>query len=269
MHGCRPFQTNGAFTNRDGLLHGPMKDQTTVDVDLEQQEGNWEFNEEVADNFDEHVRKSIPFYDEIQKRVIKISDWFLHGKENGNEHVYDLGCATGATIQNLVQYHGEAAPPYYVGVDINMSMLRKAQQRVKQYNNVNLRQSDVTNMSFSDATLILSLFTLSFVPEDDRLELLEQVHTDLDHGGGFVFVEKTRARSPFFQDIWNEEYWDFKLEQGLSESSVIGKAKTLRGQLRPVSVGEYESMLESAGFDRENVDIFFKWHPWTGFIARK
>jgi tRNA (cmo5U34)-methyltransferase len=136
---------------------------------------------------------------------------------------------------------------------------------------VNFIQGDLSDhISFSNATLVLSLFTLSFIPEGQRKLVFERIYNDLDYGGALIFVEKTRATSPLYQDVWNEEYWDFKSEQGLTDEAILGKAKTLRGQLRPLTVSEYETLLDEAGFDtEENVDIFFKWFPWTGFVARK
>jgi tRNA (cmo5U34)-methyltransferase len=149
-------------------------------------------------------------------------------------------------------------------------MLQKARERVGEHDNVTLVAADIADQTFPNATLVTSLFTLSFLREERRRALFERVYDDLDYGGAFVFVEKTRAASPFFQDIWNEEYWDFKAEKGLTEEEIIGKAKTLRGQLRALSLDEYEAMLADAGFDAErSVDIFVKWYPWTGFVARK
>jgi tRNA (cmo5U34)-methyltransferase len=150
-------------------------------------------------------------------------------------------------------------------------MLEKARQRVGGEQAVNLIQADIsTHMSFPNATLVTSLFTLSFIREKNRKKLLAQIYDDLESGGALILCEKTRARSPFFQDIWNEEYWDYKAEQGLQDDEILGKAKTLRGQLRPMTVTEYETHLSAAGFDVENnVDVFFKWFPWTGMVARK
>lgn len=246
-----------------------MEDKTSVDTGLEQTEGEWEFDEEVAEKFDDHVRKSIPLYEEVQTRVVKLSDWFLQSE--GEEYVYDLGCATGTTIQRLVERHGTSGPPQFLGIDIQAPMLEKARDRCDEYDNVNFIQGDVSNhLSFPGATLVLSLFTMSFVNEQHRQAVFDQIYDDLQRGGAFVFVEKTRASSSTFQDIWNEEYWDFKSEQGLTDEAILGKAKTLRGQLRPLSVEEYEELLADAGFDvDDNVDVFFKWFPWTGFIARK
>lgn len=246
-----------------------MNEKTTVDRDLQQEEGAWEFDEQVAEEFDDHVRKSIPLYEEVQTRVVKLSEWFLTGE--GNEQVYDLGCATGTTIQRLVEKHGTDGSPQFVGIDVQQPMLRKAREKCSEYDNVSFIQGDISNhLSFPDATLVLSLFTLSFLREHDRQRTFDQINDDLATGGAVVFVEKTRASSSLFQDVWNEEYWDFKSSQGLSDEAILGKAKTLRGQLRPLTVRGYEEMLADAGFDvTHNVDIFFKWFPWTGFIARK
>jgi tRNA (cmo5U34)-methyltransferase len=246
-----------------------MQEKTTVDGSLEQQEGGWTFDEEVAEEFDSHVRKSIPMYDQVQTQVVDLADWFLQSE--GDEYVYDLGCATGTTIERLVERFGSEGPPSFVGIDLQAPMLRRARERVGHHSNVDFLQADVSShTSFPSASLVISLFTMSFVREADRRRLVERIYEDLEYGGAFVFAEKTRARSARFQDIWNEEYWDFKAEQGLSEEEILGKAKTLRGQLRPLSVAEYEGLLADAGFDIErDVDVFFKWFPWTGFVARK
>ena len=48
---------------------------------------DWKFNKNVSNNFDKHVRQSIPMYDQIQKYICSLSEWFL--KDGSN--IYDLG----------------------------------------------------------------------------------------------------------------------------------------------------------------------------------
>lgn len=55
--------------------------------------GEWKFDEQVSQHFDTHVRKSVPLYEEVQKAVIEISEWFIRD----NSVVYDLGSSTGET----------------------------------------------------------------------------------------------------------------------------------------------------------------------------
>ena len=63
--------------------------------------GEWKFDEQVSQHFDTHVRKSVPLYEEVQKAVIEISEWFIRD----NSVVYDLGSSTGETISLLLQKH--------------------------------------------------------------------------------------------------------------------------------------------------------------------
>lgn len=63
--------------------------------------GEWKFDEQVSQHFDTHVRKSVPLYEEVQKAVIEISEWFIRD----NSVVYDLGSSTGVyTIEYIFVY---------------------------------------------------------------------------------------------------------------------------------------------------------------------
>ena len=48
--------------------------------------GEWKFDEQVSQHFDTHVRKSVPLYEEVQKAVIEISEWFIRD----NSVVYEV-----------------------------------------------------------------------------------------------------------------------------------------------------------------------------------
>lgn len=51
----------------------------------------WSFGGRVAENFTEHVRRSVPLYDEGHDLICRISDYFVQK----NSTVYDLGVSTG------------------------------------------------------------------------------------------------------------------------------------------------------------------------------
>lgn len=81
----------GYMRNKEGL----------VDDLITSIPGEWKFDEQVSQHFDTHVRKSVPLYEEVQKAVIEISEWFIRD----NSVVYDLGSSTGETISLLLQKH--------------------------------------------------------------------------------------------------------------------------------------------------------------------
>lgn len=246
-----------------------MKTTTNVDDNIDQKDSGWTFDDSVAEEFDGHVRRSIPYYQDIQHATVKLTDWFLHGVEG--ERVYDLGCATGETIAQLADYHEAGIPTQFIGIDEQPAMLSKANDKIPETTNSRLVNRDLTvEPRFPDATVVISLFTLSFLTEADRQTVFNAIYRDLDRGGALIFCEKTRATSAFFQDIWTEHYWDEKAGRGLDADQILGKAKTLRGQLRPLTVAAYLEMLDTAGFDTDtDVDTYFKYLPWTGIIARK
>lgn len=244
-----------------------MKNRTTVDTDIEQDDAGWEFDEAVAEHFDSHVRKSIPNYDAIQTQTVKLTDWFVRGEPQ--DHIYDLGCATGETLDLLAQRH-RGSDVTFTGIDVEEAMLAKARERLAHESNVTLTCDDLReDPRFPNASVVVSLFTLSFIPEADRAELLGRIYNDLDRGGALIFCEKTRASSAFFQDVFTEHYWDYKASRGLDDDQILGKARTLRGQLRPLTIDEYRTMLADAGFASENVEVWYRYYPWLGVVARK
>ena len=242
-----------------------MKSETNVGDEIEQTEGGWEFDDSVAEQFDKHVSQSIPSYRKVQDHVTKIADWFLADGER--ETVYDLGCATGTTIERLIETRDRSDPIRYVGIDEARPMLKQAEEKVGIYDTVRLVEEDLTvDPQFPNASLIISLFTLSFLSEGDRQRLLDAAYRDLDSGGALVFVEKTYPEHARFQAMFREHYFDYK-RQHFEPEEVVDKAKSLRGQLRPLSRSEYRTMLDRAGF--ENVEPFYQKYMWWGVIARK
>lgn len=242
-----------------------MKSETNVGDEIEQTEGGWEFDDDVAEQFDEHVSKSIPAYRDIQDYVAKIADWFI--AEGSQNTIYDVGCATGTTIKRLIETGSRSSDTRYVGIDEARPMLKQAEEKVGLYDTVRLTEQDISvDPRFPDASLIISLFTLSFLTEEDRQSVLDAAYRDLDSGGALVFVEKTYPEHARFQALFREHYFDYK-RQFFDAEEVVDKAKSLRGQLRPLSRDEYRSMLDRAGF--EEIEPFYQTYLWWGVIARK
>ena len=234
-----------------------------VDDTISAVPGAWRFDEQVSKSFDSHVRKSVPFYDELQRMVVEISEYFVRDQSV----VYDLGSSTGSTLLNLGEAHKDKENVQMIGVDLSESMVKEARERLK-FPNVRFFHKNIMDVDFSPpANFIISLFTLQFLTLAERRELLARVIDGMVEGGGLLVVEKTRAESPFFEDIWMELYWDFKRRQGLSAEQILDKANSLRGVLNPLTTEENIDLFYQSGFGR--VEVFFKWYNWTGYLAVK
>ncbi len=80
-------------------------------------------------------------------------------------------------------------------------------------------------------------------------------------------VEKVRASDARFQDILNQHYIDYKLQNNYSSEEIISKSRSLKSVLVPFSTKGNIDMLKRAGF----LDIItvFKYGSFEGFLAIK
>ncbi|MEF8982625.1 methyltransferase domain-containing protein [Thiohalorhabdus sp.] len=246
----------GKRTNGDKTLGN-------VDETISAVPGEWRFNEEVSQAFDSHVRKSVPFYDEIQRMVVELSEYFV----GDGSMVYDLGSSTGETLYRLADYHSGKENLQLTGVEVSEAMIEEARRKV-QAPSVGFRHNNILDVELSPAPdLVTSVFTLQFLRLAERRRLLRRLAESLVEGGALILLEKTRGDSPAFEDMWTELYWDFKRRQGLSPEEVLEKASSLRGVLNPLTMEENMALLQQSGFSR--VEPFFKWYNWAGFLAVK
>lgn len=247
------------------LAHIPksMSKRDFVDKIITAVPGEWKFDEQVAQCFDNHVRKSVPLYDEVQRMVVEMSEWFVRDGST----IYDIGSSTGETISFLMKKHSEKKNVGFIGIESSISMIKKAKNKCNA-KNVQFLHQDVNDLTkFSNADFIVSLYTLQFIPMKNRSKVLRRIYEDLSEGGAFIMVEKIRAENPFLEDMWLELYWDFKLDQGLTESMILQKAQSLRGILVPLTLTQNINLLKQVGFS--NIDIFVKWYNFAGIIAFK
>lgn len=225
---------------------------------------HWAFDATVTEVFDDHVRQSVPLYEEIHRLIADMSCWFVEDKTN----IYDIGTSTGETIANLSAIH-QGKDLQYIGVDSSESMFKKAKDRFKDRSDVQIRLGDATDYLFSirNASFVTSVLTMQFIPHESRAGLIQKIYNGMRAGGGFILVEKVIGSTPRFDQMYVELYHELKLKNGLSLDHVMNKARSLRGVQRPNTIEENREMLKEAGF--KDIDIFFKWSNFTAFIATK
>ena len=90
---------------------------------------SWTFGKNVPKNFEKHINKSVPLYNEGHKIISNLSDFFL--KENST--FYDLGCSTGNLI-NRIALRQSNKKINFIGIDsvkemIDLANLNKKKKR--------------------------------------------------------------------------------------------------------------------------------------------
>lgn len=224
----------------------------------------FEFNQEVADVFDDMVSRSVPFYDEIHQIILDIIDRACPdlGK------VYDLGCSTGTTI-GLISKHvaGRKIQPEYIGIDNSESMLAKCREKIAStgVRNCSLYCQNIEDTEIEDADLIIMNYTLQFLDPDTRDQALKTIYHGLSEGGVFVLSEKINTREKDIQALLTELYYDFKRRNGYSELEISQKREALENRLRPITPEEQLAALRVAGFSK--VGMIFRWYNFASYIG--
>lgn len=229
----------------------------------------FEFNQTVADVFDDMVSRSVPFYNEIHRLITDYSNYFTHhDKENV---IWDLGCSTGTTIGILDQHLQENQKTCrFVGVDNSSPMIEKATQKLNNLNveKVKLLCGNIEDVKLDDnVDMIIMNYTLQFIREDLRPQILKNIYKSLRPGGVFILSEKINTNDSTFHQLITDLYYDYKRRQGYSELEISQKREALENVLVPLTPNQQINLLHEAGFN--HVEQAFRWYNFTSYIALK
>jgi tRNA (cmo5U34)-methyltransferase len=224
------------------------------------------FTQEIAEVFDDMVRRSVPLYEEIQRMTVEIAAQFAQPQSR----VYDLGCATGTTLSLLAKAI-DLPGLQFIGVDNSEAMLAKAKDRltdVKSCRNLALEHADLNGrVEFSRASIVILNWTLQFVQPANRMPLLHKIFAGLLDGGCFVIMEKILPGDPFLSNLYIECHHAFKRRNGYSRLEIAQKRESLEKVLIPLRIEDNIALLQQAGFSL--IDVFFRWYNFAGLIAIK
>lgn len=229
-----------------------------TDNKIQSLRSNWKFDKLVTKSFDNHVKKSVPFYEISHDISSKLSDFFL--KENSN--CYDIGSSTG-NLLNKISIRNKKKTKFY-GIDASKDMIKLAK---KKYPKLNFINKDLNKIKLKKCDLVLSLYTIQFIEPRFRQELITKIYKSLNWGGGLILFEKIRGNDARFQDILNFLYFDFKSENGLKPAEILNKEISLRSVMEPFTIKANLDLLKRAGF----VDVMpiTQYLNFVGFLAIK
>ena len=238
---------------RDTLFH------TTAPVE------KFEFDERVADVFDDMLDRPVPFY----KQVIEMTAEILGHSLVAGDTVYDLGCSTGTTLLYLARMP-DNSKFNFIGVDNSEAMLDKALRKAQMFSmadRIVFRAQDITRIDFSGAGGVILNYTLQFIKPSVRLEFLRNIHGGLRNGGVLILSEKVTSEDKGFNDQFQDSYHQFKKKRGYSELEIAKKREALENVLIPLSSSRNKEMLLQAGFSR--VETFFQWFNFVSYVASR
>lgn len=221
----------------------------------------WRFAQ-AAQNFDEHIAQSVPYCQEQRAYIASLARFFLHE----GALAYELGVSTGRTAQAVLS-RVQGRNLRYVGIDLEAEMVAQARANLAEDKRFSAVAGDVQNFPYEPSALVISYYTLQFLPPGQRPNLLRRLYENLEPGGALVLYEKTLGADSRVQDAFAQIYHEFKTAQGLGADAILNKERALQGVARPWTLEDNRAELQRAGFDA--VEIVFRAYCFAGFLALK
>jgi len=234
-----------------------------VDKNISMVGAGWSFNN-IEKEFDKHIKKSVPFYDEIHRIILKCSEFFTHQ----NAIFLDIGCSTGTLLNKFSKkYKAKYHQLSFIGIDNASSMIKEARKNNSD-KRINFKKKSILDFrSKKKVNLITSVFTIQFINPEERKNIFNNIYKLLCKEGAFILFEKVLASNSKFQNIYNGIYDDFKRENNFTEQEIAQKSLSLRGKLESLSSLENSYLLKEAGFVK--IDRIFKWFCFEGTLCIK
>lgn len=217
------------------------------------------FSFDTIKDFDKHISLSIPNYSHIHELIESMSMYFVKPGTN----VYDLGCSTGKLIDAIRHqsvYKNKIRDVKYIGYENSSNFANS---------NFDISMGDITNPEetpLENASLVMSIFTLQFLPTKERDKIIERIYKSLNPGGAFICCEKVYIRDGIMQDIFTFSYYDYK-KKSFSEKEILDKQRDLRTIMTPLTDGQNEVMFRLAGF--KYIETFFSSLFFRGWVMIK
>jgi len=222
------------------------------------------FDQQVTDVFADMIKRSVPGYDSILKSIAMFC--MQYSKKDTN--IYDLGCSLGAVAVTAAMAT-KNVDCHIIGVDTSQPMLQKCQliiNKKKLNNRITLLQQDIVSMPLQNASVVVSNFTLQFIPKEKRQSVIQKIYDGLNPGGILILSEKFKGDDKT-DDFLIEHYHAYKKLNGYSNKEIQRKRNALINVLIPDSINDIENRLKTAGFDK--VIKWFQCFNFASFIAIK
>ena len=217
----------------------------------------WSFYNGVAKHFDDHVRLSVPLYEEGHKLICYLSDFFL----KDDSSCYEIGSSTGTLIKKLYQRHHNKNNITFYGVEPVKEMIEIAQNNDN--TEIEYINDSIENINMTPANLIVGYYFLQFIPISKRKEVIQKIYDALVPGVGFILFEKELPLDPKIYKLVTSSYMKFKIDHGFSPEEVLSKQFSLVTNTH----SENRRLLSSAGFS--HITTVMKYGEFNGYLCFK
>jgi len=213
--------------------------------------------EVVADTkeFDTHIKKIVPRYDELHEAVLRSIPPDLSGKPK----ILELGCGTGEFTRKVLDHYPKAR---VIGVDYSSRMLAEAHKKLDRYGHrLDLRRGNFAQVDFpNDLDVVISTLAIHHLTDPQKLELFKKIYHHLQCEGWFANGDVTLFES--------NRHALLPLQVRQEQAAAAGYELNILDEETASGSGDYPTtlktqlnLLEIAGFQK--IDVIWKFYQFA------
>jgi tRNA (cmo5U34)-methyltransferase len=214
------------------------------------------FNASHATSYAEGPPRQVPGFTSLHR----MTSMLLAERVASQGKVLVLGAGGGLELKALADDH----PGWtFTGVDPSADMLRLAEQIVGPHvARIQLYEGTIDIAPPGPFDGAVCLLTLHFVPRDQRLETLRQIHRRLVPGAPFVVAHISFPQEEPERSMWIARHVAFA---GTDPANAESAKEAIATRLSVLSPQDDEAMLRDAGFS--NVSLFYAGLSFRGWVG--
>lgn len=211
--------------------------------------------------YDENVRKVIPFYDEIYGQIFDIIQTY---SENRPLSVLDTGCGSGTFA---LKAYDCLNIDEMVLCDPSEKMLSDAQNKLK-HKNVLYECIGSENLNYKEKfDVVTAIQSHHYFSRAMREKAVQNCFNSLKSGGIFIYTENIAPFSETGRNIVLKRVEKFGINAGRSQEDAAAHSARYNTEYFPINISEHLELLNRVGF--ETAEIFWYSYMQGGFYAIK
>lgn len=214
------------------------------------------FDAAHAKSYAEGPPRQVPGFDGLHRMTSQL----LAERVPVNGDVLVLGAGGGLELKMLADNHPRWT---LTGIDPSADMLRLAAQIAGSHTDrIHLHEGYIDTAPSGPFDGAVCLLTMHFVPREQRLETLREIHRRLVPGAPFVVAHISFQQTEPERSTWIARHVAFS---GTASANVESARHAIATRLSVLSPEEEEAVLHEAGFS--DVTLFYAGLSFKGWVA--
>lgn len=212
-----------------------------------------------AHTYAEGPPRQVPGFDGLHRMTTQL----LSEKMPEDGRLLVLGAGGGLELKAFAD---AKAGWRFEGVDPSAGMLELARETTGTHaDRIRLRQGYIADASPGPFDGAVCLLTLHFVPREQRLETLKQVHSRLKRGAPFIVAHVSFSQQEPDRSMWIARHVAYGMPDVTDPGRIESARLAIGTQLTILSPQDDEDMLRAAGFG--GVNLFYAGLSFRGWVA--